>query len=190
MVSSVSGTPRSVDKTGSARKAKAGGRRHLTIAGYEGEMRSPLREKQNLIASVQRSKSAQTPSRQKHMENRQMCGGQKQLRGSPYSSSQKHAAVAAAAENSQLRAASPFLHSGGKRSTPQSQQKKAMLRNNDENLPMSSSSSTKKQNRRHLNERKLTPKELPMTSLSLASPSVSSSARKSPRLNALASSGF
>jgi len=56
-------------------------RRHLTVAGFEGEMRSPLKEKQNLTASVQRSKSAQTPSRQKHMENRLNGGGRV---GSPY----------------------------------------------------------------------------------------------------------
>ena len=43
--------------------------------------RSPLKEKQNLTASVQRSKSAQTPSRQKHMENRLNGGGRV---GSPY----------------------------------------------------------------------------------------------------------
>ena len=36
------------------------GRRHLTI-GYEGEVRSPFRERQNVLPTVQRSKSAQTP---------------------------------------------------------------------------------------------------------------------------------
>jgi hypothetical protein len=49
------------------------GRRHLTI-GYEGEVRSPLREKQNVMATVQRSKSAQTPKpkptlAKKHADN-------------------------------------------------------------------------------------------------------------------------
>ena len=70
-------TPQPSPKQSATKKAKRiEGRRHLTIAGFEGEMRSPLKEKQNLIASVQRSKSAQTPSRQKHVENR--------LKGSPY----------------------------------------------------------------------------------------------------------
>ena len=46
--------------------------------------RSPLREKQNLTASVQRSKSAQTPqSRQKFAENRLMLSSPHHLRGSP-----------------------------------------------------------------------------------------------------------
>ena len=46
------------------RKSKriAEGRRFQTI-GYDGEVRSPLRDKKNtIVATVQRSKSAQTPS--------------------------------------------------------------------------------------------------------------------------------
>ena len=45
--------------------------------------RSPLREKQNLTASVQRSKSAQTPSRQKFAESRVLKNGSPYIRGSP-----------------------------------------------------------------------------------------------------------
>ena len=45
-------------------------RRYLTI-GYTGEkVRSPLKEKQNLIATVQRSKSAQTPSKPVKVQTR------------------------------------------------------------------------------------------------------------------------
>ena len=45
-------------------------RRYLTI-GYTGEkVRSPLKEKQNLIATVQRSKSAQTPSKNTKVQTR------------------------------------------------------------------------------------------------------------------------
>ena len=48
-------------QTSNSRKYKRGeGRRFLTI-GYDGEVRSPLKDKQNtIVATVQRSKSAQT----------------------------------------------------------------------------------------------------------------------------------
>lgn len=51
-------------KAGQRRSKRLEGRRHLTI-GYEGEVRSPLKERQNtpLMAKVQRSKSAQNPPR-------------------------------------------------------------------------------------------------------------------------------
>jgi hypothetical protein len=49
------------DEEKTLRKSKRiEGRRHLTI-GYDGEVRSPFRERQNVMATVQRSKSAQTP---------------------------------------------------------------------------------------------------------------------------------
>ncbi len=41
-------------------KKNSGERRHLTI-GYPGEVRSPLKDRQNMVATVQRSKSAQAP---------------------------------------------------------------------------------------------------------------------------------
>ena len=55
---------RSQNRTAHLRKSKRiEGRRFLTI-GYDGEVRSPLRDRKNTpsIATVQRSKSAQTPS--------------------------------------------------------------------------------------------------------------------------------
>merc|ERR1719412_196963 len=59
------GNKRANTPKGSAqRKSKRiDGRRFKTI-GYDGEVRSPLRDKKNtpIIATVQRSKSAQTPS--------------------------------------------------------------------------------------------------------------------------------
>ena len=44
------------------REEKRDGRRHLTI-GYPGEVRSPLKERQNIPANVRRSESDRTPSR-------------------------------------------------------------------------------------------------------------------------------
>ena len=64
-------------------------RRYLTI-GYTGEkVRSPLKEKQNLIATVQRSKSAQTPTKPNKVQSRFDSGNKnrnrrKQFKDSPY----------------------------------------------------------------------------------------------------------
>ena len=64
-------------------------RRHLTI-GFAGEKtRSPLKEKQNLIATVQRSKSAQTPSKLTKLQQKAESGNKnktrrKQFKDSPY----------------------------------------------------------------------------------------------------------
>jgi len=64
-------------------------RRYLTI-GYTGEkVRSPLKEKQNLIATVQRSKSAQTPTKPTKVQSRLDSGNKnrnrrKQFKDSPY----------------------------------------------------------------------------------------------------------
>ncbi|XP_059091466.1 uncharacterized protein LOC131887003 [Tigriopus californicus] len=67
-----SGTPVHYDAPFISRKPKGSDRktrrheekRHLTI-GYSGEVRSPLRERQNIVPTVQRSKSAQTPLQRK-----------------------------------------------------------------------------------------------------------------------------
>ena len=64
-------------------------RRYLTI-GYTGEkVRSPLKEKQNLIATVQRSKSAQTPSKTAKVQPRvdssnKIRSRRKRFKDSPY----------------------------------------------------------------------------------------------------------
>jgi hypothetical protein len=64
-------------------------RRHLTI-GFAGEtVRSPLKERQNLIATVQRSKSAQTPSKLTKLQQNTESGSKnrshrKQFKDSPY----------------------------------------------------------------------------------------------------------
>ena len=48
------------EEKGQRKSKRLEGRRFLTI-GYEGEVRSPFRERQNVLPTVQRSKSAQTP---------------------------------------------------------------------------------------------------------------------------------
>ena len=64
-------------------------RRHLTI-GYAGEnVRSPLKERQNLIVTVQRSKSAQTPAKVTKLQPRNKSSNKnknrrKQFKDSPY----------------------------------------------------------------------------------------------------------
>ena len=65
--SSAKRTPSSAKRTprGDRKSKRLEGRRHLTI-GYEGEqVRSPLKDKQNIVVTVQRSKSAQTPLQNK-----------------------------------------------------------------------------------------------------------------------------
>ena len=120
--------------------------------------RSPLKEKQNLTASVQRSKSAQTPSRQKFAETRLLKNGSPYMRGSPRLTRTDQ-------ENYPEGARSRTPSSAAKSRTP--------------------SSAAKKQ-RRHLSERMPTPKELPLVGLALSSPSPSSGQhadhRRSPRL--------
>jgi hypothetical protein len=54
----------SEDEKGQRKSKRLEGRRFLTI-GYEGEVRSPFRERQNVLPTVQRSKSAQTPKPKK-----------------------------------------------------------------------------------------------------------------------------
>lgn len=56
----ISMKPKSSDRKARRQDEK----RHLTI-GYTGEVRSPLRERQNIVPTVQRSKSAQTPLQRK-----------------------------------------------------------------------------------------------------------------------------
>lgn len=72
-VESTSGTPRkseedknsNLSKRQERKSKRIEGRRHFTI-GYTGEIRSPLKETQaNIVATVQRSKSAQTPMMKK-----------------------------------------------------------------------------------------------------------------------------
>ena len=58
------------------RSKRIEGRRFLTI-GYDGEVRTPLKEKKNTLvdrnnAKVQRSKSAQTPSNPKKVKKKQL----------------------------------------------------------------------------------------------------------------------
>lgn len=48
------------EEKGHRKSKRLEGRRFLTI-GYDGEVRSPFRERQNVLPTVQRSKSAQTP---------------------------------------------------------------------------------------------------------------------------------
>jgi hypothetical protein len=70
-----SGTPSSRQHQRKSKRIE--GRRHMTI-GYDGEVRCPLKERQTntIVATVQRSKSAQTPSNKtkvgtKHWRRRQ-----------------------------------------------------------------------------------------------------------------------
>ena len=154
-------TPDNKKTPGSSRKVKRAGegRRYLTI-GYEGEMRSPLKEKQNLIASVQRSKSAQTPTRLKYKEN--LTRG---TRSSPYSRTpdqRRTPKTGFTDENSDVKV----------------QRVKSFRTPEVQSIPITPKSGSA----RRLGDRRLTPKDLAtvtqMGSLSLASPAI----RKSPRL--------
>ena len=80
---------RNQTNSGSRKSKRIEERRYLTI-GYTGErVRSPLKEKQNLIATVQRSKSAQTPANLTKLQPRNMSSSSKRrtrrnFRNSPY----------------------------------------------------------------------------------------------------------
>eukprot|EP00095_Tigriopus_kingsejongensis_P009274 maker-scaffold1754_size28903-snap-gene-0.7 protein:Tk09274 transcript:maker-scaffold1754_size28903-snap-gene-0.7-mRNA-1 annotation:"rho gtpase-activating protein 11a isoform 1" len=75
----ISSQPKGLDRKARRHDEK----RHLTI-GYSGEVRSPLRERQNIVPTVQRSKSAQTPLQRKVVH---------QIIGDPNLAAQEHPMV-------------------------------------------------------------------------------------------------